>query len=237
MIRLCALLLGAFLASPVHAAFNFNGSDQSVNIADDAVLDNPDADWTYAFMWLMNATTGGQDRRFFSNTTALGDNPGFAFYVSNSSGPGNVVARNNPDSGTDQITTSSAQEGNTTGVWRRVIVQHTGNALTIFLDNTQIATSNVVAVASAGPAGGLYLGAFPGSVADGNGALCDIAKWSRLLTADERAALNLWSAKAFPQSQQFFIPAVREFIEIRVPLTLTNSSSTIVDCPRLFRPN
>jgi hypothetical protein len=232
------LLSLALMGGPAWAGFTTAGgtSNQHWVISDHAVLDNPDSDWTLSFMLKNDAGLTGTDRTIVTNSATPGTNPGFTLYCSNTSGPGNFVARNN-DATVDQSSVSSVQECLTTGVWRRVIIQHAGNALTVYLDNVLIANSNAVVGNSDGPAGGLWWGEAPDSTGDSASSYCDVAKWSRLLSSAERAALNFTSAAMFPQSQTLFIPAVREFTETRVPLTVTNSSSTITDCPRLFRPN
>jgi len=230
-----ALILSLIFAAPAYSAWNTAGGVSSaayVNIADNAVLDHPDSDWTFAFMWLLNATPAS-DGSLFANNGGLTGNPAFHVYCLASTDA--LRAANNSDTTQDQSFPTTIAECLTTGVWRRIIVQHSGNVMSIYVDNVLGGTDTATVGASSGPAGGLFMGARPTAINGINSAFCDIAQWSRLLTADERAALNTWSASKLPQSRQFFIPAVREFIEWQVPLTITNSGATVVDCPRLFR--
>lgn len=237
LILIFAILLLAPI--PLQAGFKTPGgtTDEYWHIADNAVLDNPDSDWTWAFMWKINSGPGATDRRVFSNANDITSQPAFIMYCS-TTGPGNIAIKNNGDVTGIQTIISSGQECNAAAAWQRVIIEHTGNTLRLYLNNVSAVSGSATVGASSGPAGGLYWGNDP-DLASGEGAfeICDVARWTRLLSSDERASLNVASAAMFSQSQTLFVPAVRDPLEIRSGIVITLNGATVSDCPSFIRPS
>ena len=69
------------------------------------------------------------------------------------------------------------------------------------------------------------------------GGLADVGIWNVELTADEIASLAKGMAcnKVRPQSLVFYAPLVRELIDVRGGLSITNDNATVAEHPRIYQ--
>lgn len=127
----------------------------------------------------------------------------------------------------------------TTGTWAQAgavyssatsrVAYLNGIAATVETTNIAVTTADAVGI-GARAASGVWDVYFDGRIAE-------VGIWNAALTADEMAAL----AKGFsprlirPQSLVFYAPLVRDLIDVRGGLALTNNNTaTVADHPRIY---
>ncbi len=70
-----------------------------------------------------------------------------------------------------------------------------------------------------------------------DGTVVEVARWDRKLTDDEITALSKnYAPTFFPESLVWYIPCIREYEERRVPLSVTNNGSSVVDHLEMIYP-
>jgi hypothetical protein len=133
--------------------------------------------------------------------------------------------------------TLSSTTGCTSGVWHHACGVHTSlSSRTIYLDGGSSAT-NTSALTTSG-IDTLYIATnSPAGPNDLNGQIAEVGIWNAALTAAEIASLakGMTCDKVRPQSLAFYAPLVRDLIDQKGGLTITNNNgATVANHPRIY---
>jgi hypothetical protein len=133
--------------------------------------------------------------------------------------------------------TVTSTTGCTSGVWHHACGVHTSlSSRTIYLDGGSSATNTATLTTSG--IDSLYIASFePGSSSDLDGQIAEVGIWSVALTAAEIASLakGMTCDKVRPQSLVFYAPLVRDLIDAKGGLTITNNNgATVAAHPRVY---
>lgn len=135
---------------------------------------------------------------------------------------------------------AEATAGPTVGVWGHVAaVFPSANSRTMFFNGGNSGTSSVTSSPTESM-GRTVIGAVYASGAAANtydGDIAEVGVWSAALTAAEIAALarGVQPDQVRPQSLVFYAPMIRDLIDVRAGLPLTNTNSaTVADHPRVY---
>ncbi len=187
---------------------------------------------------------------FFNQTASLAVNGGIASVSNSSNGHRNsLIVRAN---GTVRVTTYTASDGTTLlladttataalNTWNhacgvfssltsRTIYLNGANAVTNTSTAGAYATADLVHVGAQGGGGGAVGQYFPGRIAE-------VGIWSAALTPGEVLSLSQGAApdQIRPQDLVFYAPLVRDLVELRNGVTLTNFNGAAVDDhPRVY---
>jgi hypothetical protein len=213
-------------------AYEFNGTNQFLNTPSSAVVSGmpltmacwfyPNGDTTrYTLMSMANNFVGFQGGGY--QITAFGDLAGDPIQI-----------------GTDQAgnTAVSSTAGFNANQWNHAAGVFTSTtSRTVYLNGGNSATSTFSHSPSA-PGQGLrlarFVNSFPFPLA---GRLAEVGIWNAALTAAEIASLakGMTCDKVRPQSLVFYAPLVRDLIDQKGGLTITNNNSaTAADHTRVY---
>lgn len=98
-------------------------------------------------------------------------------------------------------------------------------------------TTSTTNVSGALNFGGIHIGALSGATTF-DGDISEVAVWNEVLTQDEVSALSLGFAAYLvrPHALRFYAPLIRELIDVRGGLAITNNNTaTVADHPRVYR--
>jgi hypothetical protein len=213
-------------------AYEFNGSSQYLNTASTPVTAFPMtlAAWFYPDAntqnyALVSVTDNAETNSNRIGITALGGVAG---------DPVQAFVQTSVATGTANSTAAFASVA-----WNHVCgVFESTASRTVYLDGANSATNNT----SVTPSGvdririaARFSGGSPGLYFDGR--IAEVGIWSAALNADEVASLadGITCDKVRPQSLVFYAPLVRELIDVRGGLTITNNNTaTVANHPRVY---
>jgi len=129
--------------------------------------------------------------------------------------------------------------GFTQNQWNQIIAtwSDSGNTREVFINGTSMGTS-ALAINLSGLSETLHIGNIRSDVlsADARGRISDFCIWNKILTADERAALQKFEPGMIAPTSIFRnFDLTRDFKERRVGAAITNSGVTVDDGPPLIR--
>lgn len=207
-------------------AFNFNGTSQYIELADVTTADLPNGDWAMSFKIRRSAT--GTDDNIYLGT---GSTAFFFLYITSSN---SLEVAMGDDSG-NFIGLGSGATVNDTN-WHHVVVMRSGTTKALYLDgslnDSDTSTFGACTFTSTTKFGEKGTGTawFVGDMAEA-------AFWSRALLADEISGLNAGFAPSFyKNSMRWYFPMIREYVEIKENITVTNHSTTVAVHPPMFYP-
>jgi hypothetical protein len=209
-------------------AYDFNGSNQSLTMSSASVSSLP---VTMACWFNSRSNSAIQVLVCISSTTARyflaarGDLSGDPIHVS----------------GPDISTRANSTAGYSTNTWHHACaIIESQNSRTIYLDGGNSATNTVASVDL--PAVNQIIGAqrvnsgsSPASFT--NGLIAEVGIWNVALTAEEIASLakGMTCDKVRPQSLVFYAPLVRDLVDAKGGLTITNNNTaTVANHPRVY---
>ena len=134
--------------------------------------------------------------------------------------------------------TLNSTTGCTSGQWHHAcVVQASTTSRTIYLDGGNSASSTVAI--NPKNVNRLNIGAYDLNGAGGffNGDIAEAAVWNAALNADEVRSLSrgMTCDKVRPQSLVFYAPLVRDLIDYKGGLTITNNNTaTVANHPRVY---
>lgn len=239
-----ALVLSLLFAPSAWAGWANDGAeDTHVTMADHAALDFPDGDWTVAGYVRITNNAGTHTARqiyvFNAGQITVTTNPMFSAYCrgASASSPNELRFQINDDD-TTEFTLAGGNTLCASTSWQRIIIENSGVTVTIYADGATVTTTDGTALGAMSFSDGDIAGRSGAGAPDSIPAEhCDWAKWNRVLTADEKAALNKGFSVMFFPGHQWLIPMVREYIELKNGIALTNDSTTAVPCPRMIYPS
>lgn len=223
------------LTSPVYGAWQFNAANEEVEMADNAALNLPDADWTICGYFKLNSNTGTGFQNLFGWGVQSGA-PSINIYIREASATSpNAMTVNVRDAANDAVVPIVGTPGTSTA-WQRFCVTRTGaGVLTVYIDGASIGSGNNAATDDVDVAGSAWFGVDGDGSGEiiNDGLLTDWGKWDRGLSAAELASLNKFSVDCVG-GHKWFVPMIREYQEIANGLTLTNANTTYADGPPLI---
>lgn len=206
-------------------AFSFNGTNQRLSAAVAPVTAAP---WTINLWFkttnmtqvkpLLTLYGGGVN---YASIYFRGDQTGDPIQILNQAGGG-------------QFSVASTT-GCTSGVWHNACyVESSSTSRTIYLDGGNSATNTTLGVYTS--LSSLNIGAyFTTEIFDGQ--IAEVGIWNAALTAEEIASLakGMTSDKVRPQNLVFYAPLVRNLIDVKGGLTITNTgSATVADHTKVY---
>ena len=229
-------------------AWLWDNSNDTVALADNAALSFPDNPWTVAgWVKFTDRTDNTLVRRVISWTA--GSDEFSIFIEDHSAGNPDKIRIVLEDVGLHVMSpapiSSTAVFLNNTS-WTHIVIQRTGDAsnctVTIYINGSSAGNATDNALGAINAAASWYFGNASAGNRPLNGALAEWAKWDRELTADEITGLSKGFAPSFyPASLMWYVPMIREYIEMKVPIVVTNGASTaattVTDHPRIIYPN
>lgn len=215
-------------------AWRFNEVDADVQIADHAALTLLDGDWTIAGWIKLTDNVGALWQYFYSHGVA-GVNNSIRWMFREVDDKLQFIAK---DAGGDEVDCVSTGTPGTRTDWMHLLVQRLGNTVTQYIDGTADGAETDAAFGAVNPAGNLYLGARQDENPDRRlgGDMAEWGKWDRALDAGERAGLVKGYSPLCYSGLKWYVPMVRAYQELIVPLTVTNDRSTIVRHPPIIYP-
>ena len=221
-------------------AWSFDESNDDVQITDDPVLTLPDGNWAIAGWVKLDNNTGSLFQYFFSwGGASASPSINLLFNEASAANP-NELRFLIADSGGDQANGISTGTPGTSTAWQHIIIQRAVSTYTQYVDGSADGSATNAAVGAIDVGTALYFGARSDEDADRRfgGDMAEWAKWDRVLTADEQAALATgFSPLFFPQELKWYLPMVRPYVEVREGLTVTNVGSTTGAHPAIIYPS
>lgn len=227
MKMLNVLLIWLLLCSQAFGAWTFDGSSQDVGVTDNALLDFPDGDWTVAG-WFNVASNVGTSFNALVGWGTVSADPSFNVYCREASAATpNAISVNYQDAEGDPAAfESSTTPCSTTATWQHLILTRSSTTLTLYIGNTSVATQTNANIDGAAVSDTWQFGNSGTATHFFNGSLADWGRVDRVISAGERATLQnfSWNCLAGPK---FHWPMIRDFVEVRSGLTVTNNGATI----------
>lgn len=215
-------------------AYSFNGTNQSISTNSGTAPVTAEG-ITLAHYFVSNSVSGA---KFMLNISSAGN---LAMFSTRRDADGSVSAQKTSSSGATATSAASQYTSST--------LYHLANTFTsttsreVFLDGASKATNatNIGALNTSGQR--VVIGRLGNSTNGGNGEgyhdgqLSECAIWSVVLTAAEITSLfkGFKPYRIRPQSLVFYAPLVRDLIDARGGLALTNNNTaTVADHPRVY---
>lgn len=223
-------------------AFEFDGTtNEEISLADNDVFDLPDGDWTISGWFKLNSTSyPGHDpalisQRQFSST----HNMAVRMYSYGGTLIDEVYFLSKDNDGTTLLADGAGASNWTADTnWHNVIVSRSGTTVTVYLDNSSIASKTEAAYDGVTPAADLMFGNRDPGSKPFNGHLAEWAKWDRALDSSERQALaDAHAPTFFRDSIMWYMPMRRQYQEILHGITVTNDGSVVSNHPRMRYPS
>jgi hypothetical protein len=202
--------------------YDFDGSNQFLSVGSAPATAAP---LTLAF-WFNKDTTNTKNCVFLVNQTSQSNYWGI--FMSGAAVRGEVSFGGTGVNATGSYSVST---------WTHAcFVEASSNSRTIYRDggNSVTNTSNLPFASGLNR---LYIGTFSGSNLNFDGLIAEVGIWNAALTDDEIASLarGMTCDKVRPQSLVFYAPLVRNLIDTKGGLTITNNNSaTVADHPRIY---
>lgn len=236
------LLIFSALVSDSFGATSFNGSSAYITMADNAVLDIPDAPWTF-MCWVKLNNNTGTAWNAITDWTA-GGTPELRPWIgeaSNSIDANDLVTWLVDTDGTSNnmgdASNNNAFLSNT--AWTFVIFGRTSTNMFLRYNDTIIANAATGLFDGIAIAANMYFGTGDSGTSNFlDGHLAECAKWDRELAATEITALkNGVSPRFYLNGLKWYVPMVRDYNEIKTGIAITNNGSTVSAHPRILYPN
>ncbi len=245
---LVSLLLSFLLfVSPSWAAFSFpendtSGDHNNLTLADNTAFNFPDGDWTLAGWLKLDDNTGTAYQYFFS-WGSFQATPSFNLAIGETSGgdgPDDLLFDSRDDDGDlmDVNSTSNPFSSNTS--WTHVIMQRSGTTITGYIDNSSVLSSTDATFDAINVAGDLHFGnrSDNATARRYGGDMAEWAKWDKALDANERQALvDGASPLTMPQSLTWYVPMVRNEVELLNNPSTTSADLTVASHPITYYPS
>lgn len=232
------LLLSALFAGRAGAAWDITAAAQFVTLADNAALTIPDGDFSICG-WFKKDTNAGTGFGVIQGWDTINANPSANIYcreASNATAPNSISVLFEDATANEQVAFNSSGTPCATTTWQQLCFIRSGaSVFTLYLANSSIGTETDTAVDAIDVAGSWRMGVEgDGAGSDYmDGALAEWAKWDRALTADERATLQKYTPRCVP-GFAWYTPSVREYIEIKAGIAVTNTSTVALAHPPLI---
>jgi hypothetical protein len=215
-------------------AYEFNGTTQYLNTSSSPVSTYP---LTLACWFNSDNVTNNETLIRLSNTSAP-QNPNFNLRTGGATSGDPIAVTAFQGGGTAEVTNSTT--GYSANIWNHACgVFSNTTSRTVYLNAGGSATGTL----SVNPVGmnSIYIGA--GLDSFGNltlymdGRIAEVGIWNAALTAAEVASLakGMTCDKVRPQSLVFYAPLVRNLIDAKGGLTITNNNgATVANHPRVY---
>jgi hypothetical protein len=206
-------------------AYSLNGTNQRLSVASAPVSAAP---WTIN-LWF-KTTNMSQVRCLLALNASFGNHYATIYFRGDLSGDPIQILNGSPG----QISVTSTT-GCTSGTWHNACyVESSSTSRTIYLDGGSSATNTTSATYTG--LDRLNIGAF-NALEPFSGEIAQVGIWNAALTADEITSLAKGMAcdKVRPQSLVFYAPLIRDLIDAKGGLTITNNNTaTVATHPRVY---
>jgi len=225
-----ALALILCVAGPLHAALDFNGSTQRIDAGNPSL----GLGTTYTVSAWVRPDVVDSTRTFTKWGSTTGSNQ-FLFLFGQVSADVRFFVRDDAAVGASATKTGVFSAG----VWAHCAGTRSGNNVQVYVDG--VAGTGASASIGTTSVNNLRIGAADdgtGSVFQyWDGRIAELAIWSVALTADEITSLARGMSPLLvrPSSLVLWTPLVRDINELRSGVSLTNTSPTAAEHPRIYR--
>jgi hypothetical protein len=217
-------------------AYTFNGSTQ-YSSNDSSPLGNRPAAYTMA-CWVNGPSQNS--KLFFCLGNSTTNNPVICVGSGGVSGTTNgsqarFFARSNNTFGTGEINLGGGTAFDST--WHHIAITWDDSTGRLYVDGTQVASGGSMGTPQ--DLNRVSVGALlrASALAHFNGSMAECGAWNATATAAEIASLakGMTCDKVRPQSLVFYAPLVRDLIDAKGGLTITNNNSaTVANHPRVY---
>lgn len=235
---LLALLLFLIFATPSQSAFHFTiGDADTVSLTDNAALTFPDGDWTLFCKLRLTSTSGwGSD----GQVVDWGNGGSFRLRIDQDLGVPGAVELFISD-GTDTIDVSSdpLQPYDLSTSWTTVLAERNGSNFNVEVNGSVVVTTAVGNVDAVDVAAPLHFGRASGGANPIDADIAECVKFDRVLTAGEKAGINQGTDISpgtclNKTSMSWYVPMIRDYVERKVGIAVTNTGTTVVAHPRII---
>ena len=215
-------------------AYDFNGTNQFLSMATTPVSGNP---LTLA-CWFNSTNTTGLQALICVNAASTADR--YVLYARGdvAGDPVRMQSVNN----TGGVGSATTTTGYSSGVWTHACgVVSSNTSRTAYInggssgtDSTTVSPSQIPVQASIG---NQRFNLFPAGVSFATGLIAEVGIWNAALTAAEIASLakGMTCDKVRPQNLVFYAPLVRDLVDQKGGLTITNNNgATVATHPRVY---
>lgn len=233
-----AVLLCFLGPCTAYPAWEYNGTSNTVTMADNATLDFQGDPFAISCWFKPNVATGwASDRGLWYREDSGGDGSMEA-EVDQAAGSANYqkfqIYSNSYANGHDMTSSPTAPWSGITA-WTHVFFTRTSSNYVFYVNNTQVIS---VAAGSVDPSTN-WTGQWEWGATGGNewwgGGQAECAMWARELTTEERAGLAAgFSPDCYPNGRVILTPAIGQYIEIESGVAITNNGTTISAHPRII---
>lgn len=225
-------------------AWNFDGTNDNVTLANHALLDLPDGDWTIAVILKLSSTTGWPNDRGVFYREDSGGQGAIEVEIDQTAGSANYQKLEiYDDSFANEVALNSNPtapwSGNTN--WTQLIVKRASSNYIVKVAGSTVLSNGLNSV----ELGEDWTGVFEIGATGGNeffhGQMAEMACWFRSLSDAEEAAL--WNGSRgfapsfFRDSLQWYLPMIRDYVEVKAGIAVTNNGTTIADHPAIIYPS
>lgn len=215
-------------------SWNFNSSTADyVVLSDNAALTLPSGDWTIAGWLNSNSLSGTESQQIIAWGTYDTNNSIAWWYQETSHATqANKISFNIKDgsgNGTGDIHSSSTQI-TSAGTWYHVLLERSNTSFNCYVNGASASTTSVGSVGAINSSLDLYLGSDNPNLSQFSmeGPFAEFAKWDRALSSSEKASLvKGFSPMFFSNSITWYVPMIRAYVEIKVPLVVTNGGTSV----------
>jgi len=235
------LLILSCLTSGVLAAASFNGSSSYVSVADNPALDVPDNNWTVAGWVQVNSNAGTSWNSMLDWWNNV--HPEMRFWIGEASHAAyaNDLLAWMADDDTDATNVGDGTNNNAFSgitVWTHVAFRRSGATFATFKNGVQVDSLTNANFDGITLSTNLILGASEaGTTQFLNGNLAEWVSWHKALSNSDIAALAKGFAPNCLPDFDWYVPLVRNYVELAQGAAVTNSGSTIAAHPRLYNCN
>jgi hypothetical protein len=202
-------------------AYDFDGNNQFLSVGSAPATAAP---LTLAF-WFNKDTTNTKNGVFLINQTAQINYWGIYMF--------GATLRGETANGNIQVNATGSYSAAT---WTHAcFVEASTTSRTIYRDGGNSATNTGNSTRSG--INRLYIGTFSGGALNFDGLIAEVGVWSAALTQPEIASLakGMTCDKIRPQSLVFYAPLVRDLIDTKGGLTISNNNgATVANHPRVY---
>jgi len=211
-------------------AYDFNGTNQRLSIASSPVTATP---LTLA-CWFNSDTVAANQRLIHLFGSTGNDYYDLATRGADAGDPVSAIVNSQNAGQIEIVSTSTGYSANT---WHHACGVFTNSASrTAYIDAGSAVTGTVTSVPLIAP-NALQIGSFSTNIQYMNGRIAEVGIWNAALTAGEIASLarGMTCDKVRPQSLVFYAPLVRDLIDAKGGLTITNNNgATVANHPRVY---
>lgn len=225
-------------------AFYFNNaSSNGITLADNAALTILKADgWTFSIWVQCEDRSGTINRRLFGWHAGGAANNYYILSVYDTSAASfadDVRLELNDDDGTTMSTASSSNPFGSNTSWTHVLITlGAGSTIaTIYVNGSSVAYASNASFDDINRSDSVKFGNRQYDDQNWKGSMCEWAYWNRGLTEAEITALSKrWSPDYFRNNLQAYMPMVRDYVEVKNGIAVTNNGTTVVPHIGMIRP-